>query len=56
MASLSKADELQKQAVKKALEEANDMYKIKIQILEDKHQRHLQVFIKWLVCCLFKSS
>ncbi|KAM7137003.1 uncharacterized protein C6orf163 homolog [Molossus nigricans] len=38
----AKADELQKQAVEKALEEANDRHKIKIQILEEEHQKHLK--------------
>ena len=43
------ADERQKQAVEKALEEVNDIHKIKIQILEEQHQKNLQVFI---VACL----
>lgn len=38
----AKADERQKQAVEKALEEANDRHKIKIQILEEEHQKHLK--------------
>ncbi|XP_066108679.1 uncharacterized protein C6orf163 homolog [Saccopteryx bilineata] len=38
----AQADERQKQAVEKALEEANDMHKIEIQILEEEHQKHLQ--------------
>ncbi|XP_011365683.1 uncharacterized protein C6orf163 homolog isoform X3 [Pteropus vampyrus] len=38
----AQADKRQKQAVEKALEEANDEYKIKIQILEEQHQKHLQ--------------
>ncbi|XP_036999734.2 uncharacterized protein C6orf163 homolog isoform X2 [Artibeus jamaicensis] len=36
------ADERQKQAVEKALEEVNDMHKINIQILEEEHQKSLQ--------------
>ncbi|XP_019598868.1 uncharacterized protein C6orf163 homolog [Rhinolophus sinicus] len=38
----AQADERQKQAVEKALEEANAVHKIKIQILEEEHQKHLQ--------------
>ncbi|XP_058422648.1 uncharacterized protein C6orf163 homolog [Diceros bicornis minor] len=38
----AQADERQKQAVEKALEEANDKHKIKIQILEEEHQKDLQ--------------
>ncbi|XP_054424609.1 uncharacterized protein C6orf163 homolog [Pteronotus mesoamericanus] len=38
----AQADERQKQAVEKALEEANELYKFKIQILEEEHQKHLQ--------------
>ncbi|KAF6112973.1 hypothetical protein HJG60_001876 [Phyllostomus discolor] len=38
----AQADERQKQAVEKALEEMNDMHKIKIQILEEQHQKSLQ--------------
>ncbi|XP_036895264.1 uncharacterized protein C6orf163 homolog [Sturnira hondurensis] len=38
----AQADERQKQAVEKALEEVNDMHKIKIQILEEQHQKSLQ--------------
>ncbi|KAM5326156.1 LOW QUALITY PROTEIN: uncharacterized protein C6orf163 homolog [Glossophaga mutica] len=38
----AQADERQKQAVEKALEEVNDMHKIKIQILEEQHQQSLQ--------------
>ncbi|XP_021548936.1 uncharacterized protein C6orf163 homolog [Neomonachus schauinslandi] len=36
------ADERQKQAIEKALEEANGQYKINIQILEEAHQKDLQ--------------
>nr|WGG27173.1 CUNH6orf163 [Gulo gulo luscus] len=36
------ADERQKQAVKKALEEANNQHKIDIQILKEAHQKDLQ--------------
>ncbi|XP_004411805.1 PREDICTED: uncharacterized protein C6orf163 homolog [Odobenus rosmarus divergens] len=36
------ADERQKQAIEKALEEANDQHKINIQILEEAHQKDLQ--------------
>ncbi|XP_032265209.1 uncharacterized protein C6orf163 homolog [Phoca vitulina] len=36
------ADERQKQAIEKALEEANDRHKINIQILEEAHQKDLQ--------------
>ncbi|XP_037699841.1 uncharacterized protein C6orf163 homolog [Choloepus didactylus] len=36
------AKELQKQAVEKALEEANDKHKIQLQILEEEHQKDLQ--------------
>ncbi|XP_039075372.1 uncharacterized protein C6orf163 homolog [Hyaena hyaena] len=36
------ADIRQKQAIEKALEEANDKYKMDIQILEEKHQKDLQ--------------
>ncbi|EFB27427.1 hypothetical protein PANDA_014138, partial [Ailuropoda melanoleuca] len=39
------ADERQKQAVEKALEETNDQHKINIQILEEAHQKDLQVFM-----------
>ncbi|XP_024407452.1 uncharacterized protein C6orf163 homolog isoform X1 [Desmodus rotundus] len=38
----AQADERQKQAVEKALEEVNDIHKIKIQILEEQHQKNLQ--------------
>ncbi|XP_066867650.1 uncharacterized protein C6orf163 homolog, partial [Kogia breviceps] len=38
----AKADERQREAVKKALEEANDMHKMKIQILKEEHQKDLQ--------------
>uniref|UniRef100_A0A4X1VL98 Uncharacterized protein n=1 Tax=Sus scrofa TaxID=9823 RepID=A0A4X1VL98_PIG len=38
----AKADERQRQAVKKALDEANDMHKMKIQILKEHHQKDLQ--------------
>uniref|UniRef100_A0A8C3WG74 Chromosome 6 open reading frame 163 n=1 Tax=Catagonus wagneri TaxID=51154 RepID=A0A8C3WG74_9CETA len=38
----AKADERQRQAVKKALEEANDMHKMKIQVLKEHHQKDLQ--------------
>ncbi|XP_019517237.1 PREDICTED: uncharacterized protein C6orf163 homolog [Hipposideros armiger] len=38
----AQANERQKQAVEKALEEANDMHKIKIRILEEEHEKHLQ--------------
>ncbi|XP_036999733.2 uncharacterized protein C6orf163 homolog isoform X1 [Artibeus jamaicensis] len=38
----AQADERQKQAVEKALEEVNDMHKINIQILEEEHQKSLQ--------------
>ncbi|XP_007467372.1 PREDICTED: uncharacterized protein C6orf163 homolog [Lipotes vexillifer] len=37
-----KADERQREAVKKALEEASDMHKMKIQILKEEHQKDLQ--------------
>ncbi|XP_029801155.1 uncharacterized protein C6orf163 homolog [Suricata suricatta] len=36
------ADKLQKQAIEKALEEANDKHKMHIQILEENHQKELQ--------------
>ncbi|XP_045354927.1 uncharacterized protein C6orf163 homolog isoform X1 [Leopardus geoffroyi] len=36
------ADKRQKQAIKKALEEANDKHKMNIQILEEEHQKDLQ--------------
>ncbi|XP_077018493.1 uncharacterized protein C6orf163 homolog isoform X2 [Tamandua tetradactyla] len=36
------AKELQKQAVEKALKEANDQHKIQLQILEEEHQKDLQ--------------
>ncbi|XP_004580591.2 uncharacterized protein C6orf163 homolog [Ochotona princeps] len=38
----NQANELQKQAVEKALEEANDRHKFEIKILEEKHQKDLQ--------------
>ncbi|EPQ02684.1 Hypothetical protein D623_10002984 [Myotis brandtii] len=38
----AQADERQKQAVEKALEEANDKHNINIQILEEEHQKKLQ--------------
>ncbi|KAL2792276.1 uncharacterized protein WCI35_007550, partial [Daubentonia madagascariensis] len=38
----AQANEHQKQAVEKALEEANDRHKIEIQILKEEHQRELQ--------------
>lgn len=47
---LSKADERQKQAVEKALEEANNQHKIDIQILKEAHQKDLQVFM--MTCLL----
>ncbi|XP_059886427.1 uncharacterized protein C6orf163 homolog [Delphinus delphis] len=41
----AKADERQREAVKKALEEANDMHKMKIQILKEEHQKDLQEMV-----------
>ncbi|OBS69869.1 hypothetical protein A6R68_01591, partial [Neotoma lepida] len=38
------ANELQQQAVDKALEDANDRHKFEIKILEEQHQRDLKVF------------
>ncbi|XP_011922465.1 PREDICTED: uncharacterized protein C6orf163 homolog [Cercocebus atys] len=38
----AQANERQKQAVEKALEEANDRHKIEIQILKEEHQKDLQ--------------
>ncbi|XP_057595087.1 uncharacterized protein C6orf163 homolog [Hippopotamus amphibius kiboko] len=38
----AKADKRQREAVKKALEEADDMHKMKIQILKEEHQKDLQ--------------
>ncbi|XP_008574602.1 PREDICTED: uncharacterized protein C6orf163 homolog [Galeopterus variegatus] len=39
----TQANELQKQAVEKALEEANARHKIEIHILEEEHQKDLQI-------------
>ncbi|XP_024589500.1 uncharacterized protein C6orf163 homolog isoform X2 [Neophocaena asiaeorientalis asiaeorientalis] len=39
------ADERQREAVKKALEEANDMHKMKIQTLKEEHQKDLQEMV-----------
>ncbi|XP_024589499.1 uncharacterized protein C6orf163 homolog isoform X1 [Neophocaena asiaeorientalis asiaeorientalis] len=41
----AKADERQREAVKKALEEANDMHKMKIQTLKEEHQKDLQEMV-----------
>ncbi|XP_016062790.1 PREDICTED: uncharacterized protein C6orf163 homolog [Miniopterus natalensis] len=38
----AQAEERQKQAVEKALEEASDRHQIKIKVLEEEHQKHLQ--------------
>ncbi|XP_007528798.1 uncharacterized protein C6orf163 homolog [Erinaceus europaeus] len=38
----AQADERQKQAVEKALEEANSRHKIRIQILQEEHEKHLK--------------
>ncbi|XP_035152192.2 uncharacterized protein C6orf163 homolog [Callithrix jacchus] len=38
----AQANELQKQAVEKALEEANERHKIEIQILKEEHQKDIQ--------------
>ncbi|XP_059970535.1 uncharacterized protein C6orf163 homolog [Mesoplodon densirostris] len=41
----AEADERQREAVKKALEEANDMHKMKIQILKEEHEKGLQEMV-----------
>ncbi|KAK2501157.1 hypothetical protein MC885_011949, partial [Smutsia gigantea] len=41
----AQADERQKQAVERALEDANARHRIKIQILEEEHQKDLKVLI-----------
>ncbi|CAI9164356.1 unnamed protein product [Rangifer tarandus platyrhynchus] len=38
----AQADKRQRQAVKKALEEANDMYKMQIQFLKEEHEKELK--------------
>ena len=49
MNSLSKADNRQRHAVKKALKEANDMYKMQIQFLKEEHEKELKVFKKIII-------